>query len=282
MVVSTLSVLGKGTYYQLYINDQLIDVFLDDSIADGLAGIGTVTCQFLERAGFTFDNFEIRTSDPVLSTSPTALQDTNPRLIFSETFDNNDNGWNTEPSSDDEFTSSREVRDGKYYRISETNANSDGYWGTNSIPDVTRKNFCLMFDAQVNEYSGNGAIVIVVRANNYSDEVNDSYYYIGLNWDGGGTVYLDLAGAGNSRKVATLDTGFPWIDKKLHTVKLSFQDGNLEIYDGQTNALLESMTFSDEELFAGEGAIRLGVELFGPDQKINVGFDNVLVYDKCP
>jgi hypothetical protein len=282
MEVSSLSVLGKGTYYQLYINDKLIDVFLDGTINNGLAGIGTVTCQYLDQAQFAFDNFEIRTSDPIPTTNATSVSDTNPRLIFSETFDNNIAGWNIESIQEADHSTFREIKDGKYYRTLETTANSSGYWSTSSIPDVLQKDFCLIFDAQINEHSGNGALVIVARANNYDDSIDDSYYYIGLNLDGTGTVYLDRAGENNSRKIATFDKSFAWESQKSNKVKISFRDGNLALYDGNTNTLLQTMNFTDDDLLLDNGQIRLGTELFEPNQKVIIEFDNVFVYDKCP
>jgi hypothetical protein len=61
------------------------------------------------------------------------------------------------------------------------------------------------------------------------------------------------------------------------------QDDALEIYDGQTNTLLNPLIslVGDNSLLT-EGNIRLGMELFGPNQNVEVEFDNVKVYNRCP
>jgi hypothetical protein len=60
LVISTLSVLGNGSNYKFYVNDVLIDEANDDRLRGSKAGIGTITCSFLESAHFVFDNFEVR------------------------------------------------------------------------------------------------------------------------------------------------------------------------------------------------------------------------------
>lgn len=60
LTLETLTVLGEGSTYKLYINDTFVNQF-NDALVDGdKAGIGTITCQFLDEATFLFDNFEVR------------------------------------------------------------------------------------------------------------------------------------------------------------------------------------------------------------------------------
>ncbi len=58
--ISTLAVVGEGTSYKLYVNNQLVDEFNDGRVSGTKAGIGTITCQYLESGSFIFDNFEVR------------------------------------------------------------------------------------------------------------------------------------------------------------------------------------------------------------------------------
>lgn len=58
--VKTLAVVGEGNHYRLYINDDLVDEFIDETLNGPYVGVATTTCQYLEKAEYTFDNFEIR------------------------------------------------------------------------------------------------------------------------------------------------------------------------------------------------------------------------------
>lgn len=60
ITINTLAVVGEGTGYMLYVNDQLVDELNDGRVSGTKAGIGTITCQYLESGSFIFDNFEIR------------------------------------------------------------------------------------------------------------------------------------------------------------------------------------------------------------------------------
>jgi len=69
LTVKTLAVRGDNNHYKLYINDQLIDEFIDNSLQGAYAGLATRTCQYLETADYVFDNFEIHS--PVTITAST-------------------------------------------------------------------------------------------------------------------------------------------------------------------------------------------------------------------
>lgn len=220
-------------------------------------------------------------TNAIITPTVTLLTDTpippiaTPSLIFKDTFDNNNSGWGTDQAMGDFNTSGYKayvhINNGKYYREMESNNSFTRTYGAQPIPHIAESNFCLIFDSRAINSPQDTAIVIVVRAIGW-----DSYYYIGFNVNGGGAVRLI------NKQIGNWTNGIVWTDDRTHTVKISFQDDELEIYDGQTNALLFSKNLTGDNLVTNEGQIKFGFELFHPNQKATVEFDNVFIYDKCP
>jgi hypothetical protein len=55
----SLAVLGTTNNYQLYLDDQLVNQFEDNSIAGNGVGLGTMTCPQLKSGSYTVDNFQV-------------------------------------------------------------------------------------------------------------------------------------------------------------------------------------------------------------------------------
>ena len=196
-------------------------------------------------------------------------------LIFSDTFDNNNAKWFVDQTERD-FNSSglraiTYIENGKYYRQVESNDSFSRIYSVIPIPNVSIDNFCLVFDSRVFDSPQDASIDIIVRATAWQ-----SYYYIGFNTDGKGYIRL------MDRQLAKWENGVSWTDEKTHTVKISFQNDTLEIYDGQANTLLYKTTLTGDDFLSDLGDIRIGLELFNPNQKATAEIDNVLIYNKCP
>ncbi len=196
-------------------------------------------------------------------------------LIFSDTFDNNDAKWFEDRTVRD-FNSSglralTYIENGKYYREMESNDSFTQIYSVVPFPEVSIGNFCLVFDSRVFDSPQDAAIVIIVRASEWK-----SYYSIGFKTNGGGNIQLV------DRQIGKWDKGILWTDEKAHTVKISFQDNNLEIYDGQTNALLFQASLTANDFLSTSGDIRIGLQLFNPNQKATAEIDNIFIYDRCP
>jgi hypothetical protein len=197
------------------------------------------------------------------------------QLIYSETFDNNDANWFVDRTARD-FNSSglralTYIENGKYYRVMESNDAFTRIYSVLPIPEVSISNFCLVFDSRIYDSPQDTAIVIVVRATEWK-----SYYYIGFNSNGRGEVRLV------DRQIATWEKGVSWNDEEAHTIKISFQDNNLEIYDGQTGALLVKTSLTANDFVSNSGDIRIGLQLFNPNQKATAEIDNIYIYSQCP
>lgn len=218
-----------------------------------------------------------------ISISPTFTPESNPIVIFKDTFDDTIKGWDNGEYVETYATVELSIRNGMLFRSTETTQESGGYWGTTEIPMVSVKNFCLTFDARVTDYSNKFAIIISLRATNYGRSEVSSHYRIQLSDNGNGAIFIKTPGYETTRQIGEFDNGIQWSDKKMHQVKVSLQDGNLEIYDGQTNSLLHKMNLIGDDLLSSAGEIRLGSEIFSPNQQtVITEYDSVFIYSKCP
>lgn len=222
-----------------------------------------------------------RQTTTTTSTTTTTIA-SEPSLLFMDTFEDTKKGWNSGDFLESSVFINLRVGDGKFYRLTKTQQESNGYWGTTEIPKVFEKNFCLIFDARISDFSGNFGIVVVARATNYGDSEARSNYRIQLSDDEKGIIFVNESGAGNERQIGEFNNSTSWSDKKTHTIKISLQDNILEIYDGQANILMEKLSISDDNLLSNAGEIRLGTEIFKPNQQATAEFDNVFVYSVCP
>jgi hypothetical protein len=181
-----------------------------------------------------------------------------------------------------------ELLNGKYRRTMTTtvDAGASGTYGSVYIPGIEKRNFCLVFDAQMLDSSSEAGIVIIARAVNYDSNDNYGFYYINLIEDGSGKIFYIYSESNekHERLIGEInkDTAVLWRDKSVHTVKISFQDSVLEIYEGQSSNPMYRQEFVGDDLFLDLGRIRLGTKLFKPNATVTVEFDNVFVYDKCP
>ncbi len=212
---------------------------------------------------------------PSMKAAPISLSSNASGLIFSDTFDNNDAKWFEDRTVRD-FNSSglralTYIENGKYYREMESSDSFTQIYSVVPIPEVLIGNFCLVFDSRVFDSPQDAAIVIIVRATEWK-----SYYSIGFNTDGQGYVQLV------DRQIGKWEKGISWTDEKAHTVKISFRDNNLEIYDGQADKLLFTASLTANDFLSTSGDIRIGLQLFNPNQKATAEFDNILIYDQCP
>lgn len=273
--VKSLSVIGDGSKYSLFINETRVGEFADDRLKGTGVGIGTITCQFLEKASFVFDNFEVRTNSSTTSGS---------KLLLYENFDNNNRGWPTGDGIEDEFTVNRNIENKMYIRSLQTNEKAiDGSYSTNQIPGIYLKNFCLFFDAKFSSLYSDASVVVIARAKDYSDDdVNNSYYYFTLYGNGTSLLWVDPPGEGNSHVFAEAANGVFWNDNNVHTIRISLQENILEIYDENISAMVYQTSFSNEDFLSNAGEIRIGIEVPGPNQTASLELDNFILYDKCP
>ncbi len=221
------------------------------------------------------------TSIPPTSTS-TPLP---PRLIFKETFDdiNNPAGWSVGDGTEKEFIYSRYISDGKYFRKMTSTDITNGTFGSVVIPAVSEKNFCLFFDVLSLNASQGTSIVVIFRAFKYSsDDADNSSYYIYFKEDGTASIFSDPQGANNSSLIGTIDNSIKWNDNTSHTIKISVQDELLEVYNGENNQSLYQMILNSEGTLSEEGGLRIGTGVNKPGQNIDMAFDNIAVYDRCP
>lgn len=235
--------------------------------------VGVITAALIGKFPTTSQTtYELSTQTIALLTdtpiSPTAVP-------FSEVFNNNDRGWDIDQGFGDfnaqGYKTFVHISNGKYYREVESNDTFVRAFGARPIPYIYKTNLCLIFDARVFDSPQNTAVVIIVRADDWR-----SYYYIGFNAKGGGTIRL------TDRQIDVWENGISWTDEQTHTVKISLQDDKLEVYDEQTNTLLNNTTLLGEDIISNNGQIKFGLQLFRPNQKATVEFDNIYVYDKCP
>ncbi len=214
---------------------------------------------------------------------PTATSTQIPtRTIFSDTFDNNNANWlvnaNWSDFNGSGFRAIKYIKDGKYYREAESNASftpSAYNFGSIPIPNVAEKNFCLIFDARFYDFTGDVALVINAR----EIESLGKFYFISLPTNSNGNVKVFNE---NQRVIATLKENVAWADEKTHTIQVSLQNDILKVYEVQSNTLLVETTLAGDDILSKAGNIRLGTQLLGPNQHVNIEFDNIFVYDKCP
>lgn len=246
----------------------------DTSITTALIGAGaTIIVAIISVA-----TIWLQRSPVFVATTPTASSG----KIFSDNFNSNkDVGWDTEEYSYDNFHEIISVaNETLHWTMESTSLPNSEYLSAISIPNITdRKDFCLIFDAQIKDYVGSPVIVVLARSMNFS-ESDSSHYYIGFEISDG-TVWLNPTN-GKTGQIGKFENGVTWDDKKKHTIKISLQDNNLSVYEVQTDTLLYQKILSESEMLSSSGKIRIGTELLGPNQKITAEFDNILVYDKCP
>lgn len=212
----------------------------------------------------------------------------NAQPLLNETFDNKGN-WNTDPDSSVSYTSELEIKadstnNKKLYHsiITTQQAGNDGSFDTIPVPDIIpTQNFCLIFDAKLNEATGSAGIVVIARTNNYNGQDNRSYYYLGLSEGNNGGIYINDHVDEQEKKIGDLSNDITWSDKKTHTVKISLIDGSLDIYDGNIQKI--HLDLIGSRLLLDEGSIRLGVRVYGSGKQATFEFDNILIYDnRCP
>ncbi len=241
------------------------------AVATVVAAIVGIAPDVLQRSDDTPTNNLTVTATPQTSTP---MPD--PRLMFQDTFDDNEKGWLIDSSVSDFNTSGyrvyKHIENGKYVREMETNEKFVRTSGAVGIPSIAEKNFCLIFDSRIRDSLQDIAIVIVARAIGW-----DSYYQIELSTNGKGSIRVN-----NTRQIGEWENGVSWIDGKAHPVKISFQDKRFEIFDGQDNRSIFNLDLTGSGLLANSGDIRIGLKPFYPNQKAIVEFDNVFVYDRCP
>jgi len=211
--------------------------------------------------------------DTVITPTPVS------EIIFQDNFDNNVNGWDVEKHFYDNYSVDINIENGKLYRIVQTTEKSNGSFGSTAIPKVSQKNLCLEFEAKLVEATNNTAIDVVLRATNYYDLESRGFYYLRLFQQGNGVIRLNPPGNGDIQQIRTLGKNISW-GSEVHTIRMSLQNGDFEIYDGET--LLLRTTFTGDELLPSIGEIRLGSEILAPNEKVIVEFDNVIVYNRCP
>jgi len=202
-----------------------------------------------------------------------------PVSIFQDTFDDNNKKWDTDSYEFSGYSVDINIESGKLYRIMEANETSNGNFGAIEIPEIDKDDFCLKFDARFIESSKDTAIVIILRAKDYDDSEKRSYYYVRLYQDGKGVIRLNPPGNDNTLQIRELDKLISW-NNTTHTITISLQGNDFEIYDN--GGLLLQTSFTGDEILSGTGTIRLGSEIFIPNEKVIIEFDNVSVYSQCP
>lgn len=223
-------------------------------------------------------------SKTVAAVSTATPQPIYQRLIFKDTFDDNSHNW----TLDEKMTDFNEygykifghIENGKYYRVVETNGNSTGSYASVSIPDVSELNFCLIFDARIAETSEGTSVMINARDNSSSTGIGN-FYTILLFANGDGSIE-SFKDDHDRKQISIFEGGIVWNDRQVHTVKISLQGKNLEIFDEQTGKQVHETILPDDGLILEEGKIMLGLGIPNPNQKTTLELDNVYVYDKCP
>jgi hypothetical protein len=203
------------------------------------------------------------------------------RLIFKETFDDNRREWTIDEKMTDfneyGYKTFKHIENGKYYRVVETNANYTGTYGSISIPNVNEPNFCLIFDSRIAETSDGTAVIINARENNFGTG-HGTYYTIHLFANGDGLIELYKD---DTKQLGIFDGGIIWSDGQMHTVKISLQGKDLEIFDEQAGKQVYKTILPDDGSILESGQIRLGLEILNPNQKTTLELDNIYVYDRC-
>jgi len=222
------------------------------------------------------------TSTPTSSLSYTPL--------YQESFDNNKSRytWNTDPFSDDYRTVKRNITSEAYYHSTTTSLSNTGWtWSTVEIPGTLAKNFCLIFDLQAIDVVADSYLYVYFRVYNYdANSPDSSWYLVELNEDGSGAISSNPQQSGNEHDIGTFnydqDKGIRFGDRESHKLKISVQGDILEIFNGQTNALIFQTLLDGNGTQSEQGNFRLGTAVSGPNQTITVAFDNIFIYNKCP
>lgn len=209
-----------------------------------------------------------QTAQSVLSTqTATAPQ---PRLILSDTFDDNRNDW------DIDFETS--ILGGVIQKTLETDS---GGWSTVEIPGISEKNFCLIFDARLTSISDSATIVIVMRGINYEDMEKRNYIRLSMSDNGKGTLWA-RKDSDDEQRIVQIDTP-AWSDGNLHTLQIAMLDNTIEIRElNSTNSPPQRIVLDDDKAVSEQGVIRLGLGVPMPRENASVEFDNLFLYNICP
>lgn len=224
---------------------------------------------------------QIASQPTAIPPTPTSTQ-ISIRTIFSDNFDNINTDWSVHPDwsdfNDSGFRAISYIKDGKYYREAESNATftpSAYNFGAQPIPNVSEKNFCLIFDARLYDFTGDVALVILAR----EIESFGKFYFVNLPTNSNGDVKVFNQ---NQRVIATLNKNVTWDDEQPHTIQISLQDEVFKIFEVQSNTLLIETNLGGDDVLSKAGNIRIGTQLLQPNQSFKVEIDNIFVYDKCP
>lgn len=202
-------------------------------------------------------------------------------LIFGDTFDSDKDLWSLEDYEDEDFSISKFITNGTYHRVMKTSNISNGNNTFSPIPNVSEPNFCLLFDAKVNEASNNTAILIYARTADLDDAALNEYYRIAFKFDGSGEVTLDISGNNNQKQIAAFNNTINWKDGLFHKIQISLQGNEIEVKELPDKILVQKI-ISEGDLLLHSSKIRIGNQLTTSNQIMDTEFDNLYVYDKCP
>jgi hypothetical protein len=221
------------------------------------------------------------TKKPLATATPLAISQ---RLIFKDTFEDNSRDWTLDEKMPDfnkyGYKTFVHIENGKYYQVVETSESYTRNYTSYSIPDVSEPNFCLIFDSRIAETSEGTSVIINARDNSSSSGIGNYYtFHLFANGDG---LIESFKNDHDKKQISVFEDGIVWNDGQVHTVKISLQGKDLELFDKQTGRLVYKTILPDDGLILEEGKIMFGLETLNPNQKTTLELDNVFVYDKCP
>ena len=164
-----LAVLAQGSHFEFFINGEKVGEADDDRVKTGLVGIAAEVVNGGQTGVFEYDNFELR---EVWSSA------------LADTFDTNQNDWNTGESDSDYLSGTQKVADGKYRW--EARAKQGVFWpGASSVVEVTD----FYFTTQAQQVSGPASAAYGVVFRQADD---DNFYYFRIADDGTYSFYSQV------------------------------------------------------------------------------------------
>ena len=180
-------------------------------------------------------------------------------ILFSDTFDNNDNHWRVDTVDDEYAKITFEIKDGKY-RWNAMTHKEFIQWVP--LATISLDDFFLTLEVSVGEHTGSSDYGIVFR-----NDTNGNFYYFAIDSDQMYSLFRYYAGGWSAL-----------IDRTSSSVIRKDQPNRLTVIAEGDHFILfinDQFIADKHDDWIKEGTAALTIEIFQPDQEGTFEFDNI-------
>jgi len=210
---------------------------------------------------------EKNTTDATTATQPTISFPSSWKLLFTDDFSNNANGWSTSNEEEDDFAVYQSQLVKGTYRVN-ADAKQPLDW-RQPVPDIVVKDFLLEFDATLAEVSDYAQIIVSFRSTN---EANYT-----LRFDTNNDFFLESLIVQNPESYTIKD----WTSSSAFRLQKGSTNRFAILADGTNLTLFangELLAKLNDETVPNAGDIMLGLSLAEANHSVVIDFDNISLW----